>query len=424
MVNIQVLDEENDSCVLFNLLRLASSTEEYRSIYCSIEGPWASVLFNKKTKLLYFGRDCLGRRSLLYRVLSLEEGELLEISSVHSDNNEHGPWREAGCGELDVFCCDPNVFNFEQTVVVSALDFTISNVPCKLAAESQPLAGLVGTLSCLLEHSIMRRLPKANEGRIRILFSGGVDSTTLAALVSKVAPARCQIELINVAFEAAGYSWENVPDRIGASVALGELEKLFPSRTFHLVKINVTMLEYTSMKPHVTRLLRPNKNQMDLSIGVALWFGSKHPVNGGDSRALLTGAGADELFGGYRRHKHALSKNDWSALASELYNDMRFIGHKNLGRDDRCISDNGLEARWPFLDEKVVRFGMGLPIDTKLSTGTFPGKMADKLILRKLCCHLGFSEIIYNSPKRAIQFGSKSSKMNGKLKSGYSILEE
>lgn len=424
LISIQVLDEESDTLVLFNLLRSASTTEGYQRIYCSIEGPWASLLFNKKTKLVYFGRDCLGRRSLLYRLLSLEEGELLEISSVHSDNNEQCPWREASCGALDAFCCDPGAFSFKQAVLASALNFAISKVSCKLAAEGQSLAGLVAALSSLLERSIARRLPKAKEGRIKILFSGGVDSAILAALASKVAAACCQIELINVAFEAAGYSWEDVPDRISASIALGELEKLFPSRTFHLVKINVTKLEYADMKPHVIRLLRPNNNQMDLSIGAALWFGSRHPASDGNSRALLIGAGADELFGGYRRHKYVLSENDWSALASELHNEIQFIGRKTLGRDDRCVSDNGVEARWPFLDERIVRFGMDLPIDTKLSTGVFPGKMIDKLILRELCCSLGFSELVYNSPKRAIQFGSKSSKMNGKSKSGYSTLEE
>jgi asparagine synthetase B (glutamine-hydrolysing) len=32
-------------------------------------------------------------------------------------------------------------------------------------------------------------------------------------------------------------------------------------------------------------------------------------------------------------------------------------------RDDRCISDHGKEAWFPFLDEKVVRFLQETPLD-------------------------------------------------------------
>ena len=34
-----------------------------------------------------------------------------------------------------------------------------------------------------------------------------------------------------------------------------------------------------------------------------------------------------------------------------------------FGRDDRCISDHGREAWFPFLDEKVVRFLQETPLD-------------------------------------------------------------
>lgn len=71
--------------------------------------------------------------------------------------------------------------------------------------------------------------------------------------------------------------------------------------------------------------------------------------------------GADELFGGYTRHRAALKQNGWTGLQQSLEEDWQNISHRNLGRDDRVVSDHGRQLRTPYLDENVVAFARSLP---------------------------------------------------------------
>jgi asparagine synthetase B (glutamine-hydrolysing) len=59
---LKVLDDENDGA---KLLEALSSTDKIWDVMGRIEGPWAIVYYSAKQEKIYYGRDCLGRRSLL-----------------------------------------------------------------------------------------------------------------------------------------------------------------------------------------------------------------------------------------------------------------------------------------------------------------------------------------------------------------------
>lgn len=59
-------------------LTKADSQEAILSIFSRIEGPYAFVFWQAATRKLWFGRDCLGRRSLLMH----RQSDLLLLSSV------------------------------------------------------------------------------------------------------------------------------------------------------------------------------------------------------------------------------------------------------------------------------------------------------------------------------------------------------
>lgn len=66
--------------------------------------------------------------------------------------------------------------------------------------------------------------------------------------------------------------------------------------------------------------------------------------------------GADELFGGYTRHRNALKRRGWLGLHESLQEDWQNISYRNLGRDDRVVSDHGRQLRTPYLDEEFVEY--------------------------------------------------------------------
>lgn len=166
--------------------------------------------------------------------------------------------------------------------------------------------------------------------------------------------------------------------------------------------------------------MHPHNTEMDLSIANALYFaarGQGTALVAADSeprpyqttaRVLLSGLGADELFGGYSRHGVAFSRGGYSKLVDELKLDVSRLGKRNLGRDDRAMAHWGREVRFPYLDERLVRWAIELPAWEKCDFGS-PETLTDldpeKRVLRLLARTLGLSSVA-GEKKRAVSIAS------------------
>jgi asparagine synthetase B (glutamine-hydrolysing) len=126
------------------------------------------------------------------------------------------------------------------------------------------------------------------------------------------------------------------------------------------------------------------------------------------ARVLLVGIGADEQMAGYGRHRTTYMRGGVNALAEELDVDLERLHSRNLGRDDRCISDHGKEAWFPYLDERVVTHlhSLSLPEIANLRE---PAGQGDKKILRSAARMVGLSSCT-ELVKRAVQFGTRIAK--------------
>jgi asparagine synthetase B (glutamine-hydrolysing) len=110
----------NDSQLIFAKLLVACASTGDASIrnvvdlLSSIRGPYALVFYDARNKRIYYGRDCLGRRSLLRK--STTDGTLV-LSSV-CDNASGEAWSEVeadGIYLVDLKLIDSNPTTFPAT---------------------------------------------------------------------------------------------------------------------------------------------------------------------------------------------------------------------------------------------------------------------------------------------------------------------
>ncbi|XP_031832233.2 asparagine synthetase domain-containing protein 1 [Nomia melanderi] len=490
-----------DTNVILSSLRSSSNVI---SVFKEIQGPYSFIYFQKSSNRLYFGRDIIGRHSLLMK-LNTDENSLtltsvatkqikgiIEVPVVGifmmnlSDlrvNLACYPWRKPDLRFTNVIKALEMHLNVDiaikKTIIASDtitniyLNPSIKDLECfennfycehsyntlDYLLQYKDIYERVDHLSQLLHKAVEVRIRKqprfcknciklslngenitCSHTKIGVLFSGGLDSAILTLIADKYVPENECIDLVNVAFEKpvnasikSNKNYEkqveqdqyDVPDRKTGRQTFSELLSICPKRQWNFVEVNVTQAElqkYRSLR--ICHLLYPLCTILDESLGCAVWFASRAEGTLSTSnhfyespcRVLLLGMGADELFGGYMRHRTILKHKGWNALAEELNIELSRIAERNLGRDDRVVSDHGRQSRLPYLDESIVEYVQQLkPWERCYPTDKMPSGLGDKLLLRLLAYKLGFRNTA-TFPKRAFQFGSRiaNSKENAK----------
>ncbi|KAI8328405.1 asparagine synthase-domain-containing protein [Blakeslea trispora] len=452
---------QNDTQTLMDQLEAAETEEAILSTMQQIEGPFAFVYYRASHQIIYFGRDCLGRRSLLWHPSSP-----FLLSSVgragQGSRWEEVPAKGIYAIDLHQYKASEDIQLFPwtfETKQPKTLMFPFPRLNTDLPSLPVPVADpdtmpeidetmqqAIDQFRAVLATSVQQRVAdiphldsKGQQARVAILFSGGLDCISLAALAHRYLPLSESIDLLNVAFENPRSEQAktknkkkpqqkpmyDTPDRLTGRKGVEELRKIAPERTWQFVEINVPYTEAMEHRQCIIDRMFPLDTVMDLSIAMAFWFASRGrgvivregAVEAYEShaRVLLSGLGADEQLGGYLRHREAFRHGSWERLIQETQLDVDRIATRNLGRDDRIMSDHGKEVRFPFLSTKVVDWLCRQPIELKMDLRYSRG-IGEKLLLRHLACQLGLVESSRNW-KRAIQFGAKTAKMTGETRS-------
>jgi len=188
-----------------------------------------------------------------------------------------------------------------------------------------------------LEDAIMTAVRlRSDEGVVAL--SGGVDSALVAALAQR---------------ECVAVGLEGSHDLKRAKVAG---ESLGLPCTF----VTIREEEIAEALPIVVRTI-PEKNPVNAGIALTLYFVARWAGEHG-YRRIITGQGADELFGGYSRYLIT------ETLEEDLVRD--FAGLEAQVRRDQAVAAlHGAYFSMPYMDFRVVRAARAIPAAEKVQDG-------------------------------------------------------
>ncbi|MGF7119043.1 asparagine synthase (glutamine-hydrolyzing) [Methanobacterium oryzae] len=249
-------------------------------------------------------------------------------------------------------------------------------------------------LKNILKQNLVESVKKRIQGlsKVGILFSGGIDSTIIAKIAADFG--------INVILYSVGH--ENSPDLKFAKKTAKAMN----------LPLKIKKVDIEDVHNYLMPVLNAIEEFNIMKIGVGMpGFIAAEMAHQDDLKVMLSGQGADELFGGY--HRYLKFYEEKGELAREdLKEDIINLYHVNLQRDDAVTMANSIELRVPYLDLDIINTAMNIPMKYKIN-----GKDDNlrKCILREIGAELGVPEEIVKRPKKAAQYGSGIHKMLKKV---------
>ncbi len=275
--------------------------------------------------------------------------------------------------ELKAFpaACD-NVQEFPPgTFFRSDRGFSTFYAVPEVLSRQAPVENYIERIRETLENAVVKRL--MSDVPLGAFLSGGLDSSLIAALARKHMD---QLHTFSVGIEGSR-------DLEAARLVSRHLD------TIHHEYI-LTEQEVREKLPEIIYYLESFDQDLVRS-AIPCYFTSRLAAD--YVKVILTGEGADELFGGYRYYK---TIGDKDFLHRELRRSVASLHNINLQRVDRMTMAHAIEGRVPFLDLSMIRLGQLIPPEMKIM-GSPP---IEKWILRKAFEDLLPTEIVWREKEQ------------------------
>ncbi len=334
------------------------------------DGFWAIVMVDTKKRELYAFTDPLGKKCL-YRN---DNGEICsEIKGLYESDQqmEYDKSFFSGVTKFGYLPTDQTPFsNIKKLEPNKFYHWSLDN-PEKIEVSGPYYnfhffdAGL-RTYDDRCEW-LFEKMDKSVEARLlsknyptSLLLSGGLDSSIIAGLLLKLG---ADVDFYSISngedeeyVKACEYYWGVQSNRL---------------------KYNVD-IESEEGKRNLKQIYqRWNESPVDLGSVVPQYHLFDSIKKGSNTRIVISGDGADELFGGYRRI------NEYDSQQSDIFHELTYY---HLPRLDKLSMAHTLELRSPFLNHDIVRFAINLPFEERknktILKDTFRGLVPDSVIER------------------------------------------
>ena len=336
-----------------------------------LDGVYALAIQDKKTGEIALVRDRIGVRQLYYA----DRSKFVAFASERKALWKIGikePTRRILPGSAIIISQDGRLQSFQVA----------DPIPQKVRIIHRTMASAIEAYRKALIDAMEKRVQDFQ--RIGIIFSGGIDSVLIAYLAARMVP-----EVICYTAGVTGSSdivyARQIADKLGLKLKVCELDQEGVKR----------------LVPEVMNVIEDsNAGQVEVALPVycAVKLAHKDGI-----KVMLTGQGADELFGGYSWYAKVVEKEGYKMLRRHMTEDLLLLYKETLEREDKITMAHSIELREPFLDPEVIKMALATSLRLNVRGGS---DSFGKHVHRKLAETLGIPRDIAYRIKEAAQHGS------------------
>ena len=373
-----------------------------------LDGVFAFVLYDSNTNKLFMARDPFGVRPLFLGYTKKNKEVLIcsEIKPISSYCDRIEQFKPGYSGEFVIKSIiksintekqgkELRILHIEPYFIYSHCNRITSHNENYFKENEFKENEFKENIRHLFSKAVNKRL--MSDRPIGCLLSGGLDSSLVSALVAKnYAPYTLNTFSIGM---------KGSTDLYYANLAAEHIK----SKHHNIELTNDDFLN--AIEETIYMIESYDITTVRASVGNYLV--GKYIKENTDCKVIYNGDGSEEIMGSYLWLSNIDNEEDFFTENVKLLEEIYFY---DVLRSDRSISDNGLEARVPFLDKEFVRYIMSIPSKFKM----FGGDKIEKKLLRDAFANMNLlpNEVLYRK-KEAFSDGVSSVE-----KSWFQIIQE
>jgi asparagine synthase (glutamine-hydrolysing) len=348
---------KNEKCVTENLIKF----------YNEIDGVFGMFIYDRDSNKIIIARDRIGVKPLFV----LNNDEFFIVSS-EAKSIDYIKKNYLKC-DSEIMQFPPRTFGVFDTVsnelkltsyfnmnnfLIPTSEYTIKDKN-KVDIFSEKLLIHISNVHNLLYKAVQKRL--LSDRPIGCLLSGGVDSSIIASILSKLYKTQGKkIKTFSIGF----------PDSTDLKYAKIVAEFIGSEHHEYVIQYEDALKAI----PEVIKAIE-TYDITTIRASTPMYLLCKWIKENFEETVIFSGEGSDEVFGGYLYFHNAPDIFEFQRETIKLVSNLHVY---DVLRADRCTSGNSLELREPFLDKELIDYVCNLSSIYKQPLNTY-----EKYLLRK-----------------------------------------